>query len=280
MKKKYYFKQNEEIYDDKGFCYSPYYSTQKSDEYFESLLKNFKESKYFKKLEISKINCVSVIFQDLFWIYSFNFIKYKKLIERAKDLQFKFIKSPKNFDYYSNGYEKFKKFESGEDLSIKSLIKFIFGINKKFLSKINILLFIFFNLIKNNKNKVWIFPELVYHKNFKLFNLKKNPNLIILNSKSFYNISNTYKFSTKNINHSIYIEIKKRLSNRLLWYLAIKLLKPKKIILQDNLFNDWSIFLAAKQLDVPSIGITHGLMTKYHKNIIGSDLFNNIEILK
>ena len=101
-----------------------------------------------------------------------------------------------------------------------------------------------------------------------------------MNSKSFYNISSTYKFNTKNINHSIYLEIKTRLSNYSLWRLAIKLLKPKKILLQDNLFNDWSIFLASKQLGVPCIGVTHGLMTKYHKNIIGSDLFKNIEILK
>ena len=278
--KKFYFKQNEEIYDDKGNCYSPHYSTEKTDKYFENLLENFIKSEYFKKVNIGKINCISVIFQDLFWIYSFNFIKYKNLIEKVRDSNIKFIKNPKNFDYYSNGYEKFKKFKNGNNLSFRSILIFFYGLSKKFLSKINILLFIFSNLVKNNRNKIWISPDLVYHENFKLFNLKDKSNLIIMNSKSFYNISSTYKFSTKNINHSIYLEIITRLSNYSLWRLAIKLLKPKKILLQDNLFNDWSIFLASKQSGVQCIGVTHGLMTKYHKNIIGSDLIKNIEILK
>ena len=278
--KKYYFKQNEEIYDDKGSFYRPHYSTDKTDKLFHNLLENFIKSEYFQKVQFGKINCVSVILQDLFWIYSFNLIKYEKIINKYKNCEIKFVKSPANFDYYSNGYEKFKKFEKGLKLNSKNIVIFIYGFFEKYISKINILKFILLNLIKNNKNKVWVFPDLVYHKNFKLFNIKDNANVIILDRKLFYTINNIFKFGNKNINHSIYIEIKNRLSNLLLWRLAIKLLNPKKIILQDNLFNDWSIFLASRQLEIFNIGITHGLITKYHKNIIGSDLLKNIEILK
>ena len=56
---------------------------------------------------------------------------------------------------------------------------------------------------------------------------KDNANVIILDRKLFYTINNIFKFGNKNINHSIYIEIKNRLSNLLLWRLAIKLLNPK-----------------------------------------------------
>lgn len=279
--KKYYFNQNEVIYDNKGHFYNPHYSTKETDKYFEILLEDFIKSKYFKKVEFGKINCVSIILQDLFWQYSFNCIKYKELIQKLGKLDVQFIKSPKNMDNYSNGYEKLKKFESGFKLfSLKNIFTFFNGFINRFFSKINILIFIFINLFRNNKNKVWIFPDLIYHNNFDLGEIKNYKNVLILNQNLFYHSINKFKFSVKNLNHSLYLEVNKRLSNYKLWILAIKLLKPKKIILQDNLFNDWSIFLASKQLRIPTVGVTHGMISKYHKNIIGSDFLKNVEILK
>ena len=74
----YYFKQNEVITDEDNNIYNPNYSTKDSDFYFENILKDFVSSKFASKVYFNKINCLPVILQDLFWIYSFNFTKYKE----------------------------------------------------------------------------------------------------------------------------------------------------------------------------------------------------------
>ena len=53
------------------------------------------------------------------------------------------------------------------------------------------------------------------------------------------------------------------------------MLKPKKIIMLDNLYNDSSILIAAKKLNIKTIGISHGPFYKCTKYLIGEKYLYN-----
>ena len=55
----------------------------------------------------------------------------------------------------------------------------------------------------------------------------------------------------------------------------MKLLKPKKIISLDNLFDSYSLLLSAKHLKIQIVGVSHGLVSYWHRGIMGSKHFNN-----
>ena len=62
--------------------YKPEYSLKKADNLSKKILKGFNKNKKNKQTTKLGYDCISAIFQDLFWQYSFNYIKYKVLIKR------------------------------------------------------------------------------------------------------------------------------------------------------------------------------------------------------
>jgi hypothetical protein len=279
-KKSFFYRQNEEVIFDDNKLFKPKYSTEEAEIVYEDVIKDFKSSKYFKKLENSGINIFSVIYQDLFWHYCFNFVKYRKIFSEhnVKDINFS---SKLRYDNLSKGINKVLKYLEPNKItyvSLRALFKYFY---LKFISCLSIINFVLKNVFKKKFNKIWIYPDLYYHNNFKFLKSKilSDQNCIVINQNCFL-APEPIKFFFKNLNHSIYKECKMRLKNYFLWSLIIYILRPKKIILQDNLFNDYSILLAAKKYKIPTVGVTHGLMTKFHKGNIGSKETKGINLLK
>ena len=59
--------------------YKPNCSVKKADILSKKILKKINKDKNYNTNKLG-YNCISAIFQDLFWQYSFNYIKYKNFI--------------------------------------------------------------------------------------------------------------------------------------------------------------------------------------------------------
>jgi hypothetical protein len=282
MEKKFFYtyNQDEKIIFDDGKEQAPFYSTYEAEKLYEKIIRSFKLSKYFNKLFIKKINIFSVIFQDLYWHYCFNFIKYENIFnkENLKNLE---LKQHKNFDNISMGMNRVLNYLIPSKINFKNIKKFLKNILVSILARLSILIFLIKNLLKGNTNKIWVYPDLFFHNNFKFFNnsIIKQDNLIVIDQNCFLS-PNSLKFKSDNLNHALFLECRYRVKNYFIWNIVISILKPKKIILQDNLFNDFSLLLSAKIKKIDVVGVTHGLMTRFHKGNIGSKQFENINILK
>ncbi|WP_415278426.1 hypothetical protein ABXT72_00670 [Candidatus Pelagibacter sp. Uisw_094] len=280
MKNKFFFyQQNEDICFEDGTKISPVYSTIDAEKLFEKVILNFKNSKYFHKLNKKNINVISIIYQDLFWHYCFNLIKYNKVAQDSKSI---LIEDQKiKYDNLTRGLERYSSFVNSASFSFSSFKLLLKNVIKNFISKFYILRFLLKNILKKNFHKVWVYPDLAHHNNFDFFkNLNSNnKDLIVIDPQCFL-ATKSIKFFIKNLDHSIFQECQQRLKNYFFWTSAISLLKPKKIILQDNLFNDFSILLAAKHKNIKTLGVIHGLMTRFHKGNIGSQTLKDTNILK
>ena len=250
--------------------YKPEYSLKKADNLSKKILKGFNKNKKNKQTTKLGYDCISAIFQDLFWQYSFNYIKYKVLIKRF-GLNLKVNnKQKKNFFMFS-GYERIQSFLMNKKTILSKIVFFL----KVFL----FIFWVFYQFIRGNKKKVIV--QKTFFKNFRFnFSHKLKKNFIILNYflASPFNSPLNEK-SKHNINETIILETERRIRFYKLWWFAFKILKPKKIILLDNLFEDYGILLAAKSLNIKIVGITHGVVSKYHKGNIGYNFFNK-NILK
>ena len=245
--------------------YKPHYSLKKSNLFSIDLLNNFSK-KYEKKITKENYNLISVIFQDFYWQYSFNFIKYKNFIKKYGS---KLPIELQNNRQLFNGYSRFQSFLFSST-SVKIKIANFFKI-------IYLYSWTIFNVFLGNKQKIIVSKDLI--KNYRYTFFKKNiqtDDLLVLNIK----LPNTKKFSSKNIDEAIMNNIDIRTQNLHHWKYVFKFLKPKKIILMDNLDKDYSILLASKLLNIETIGVTHGIVAKYHKWLYGYPFIKNKNILK
>lgn len=251
------------IFKNKKF--KPYYNLKKSDLFTSNLLFRFNK-KNEKKITKYNYNLISIIFQDIYWQYSFNFFKYKNFIKKYGS------RVPINLQknkYLFNGYLRFQSFLFPR-FSLKFKIKNHLKIYYLFFWTI-------LNFILGNKKKIIVSNEFL--KNYRYDFFKKNINtndILILNIK----LANTKNFFSKNINQAIMNNIDSRISYFNIWKFVFKLLKPSKIILMDNLDKDYSILLASKLLNIETIGVTHGVVAKYHKWLYGYSFLKKKNILK
>ncbi len=58
------------------------------------------------------------------------------------------------------------------------------------------------------------------------------------------------------------------------------MLRPKRIIVNDNLYDDYALLLAAKIAGVETIGVSHGMVSKYHRGQFGSRHVSRDKLLK
>ena len=259
--------ENEDI-KYKNKIYKPKYSVKEADNLSKKILKKIYKSK--KKNQTSKLgyDCISVIFQDLFWQYSFNYIKYKDFI-RKFGLNLK-VKN-KNKLFLFSGYLRIQNF-----LMVRKtlLSKAIF-----FFKVIFFIFWVFYHYLIGNTKKTIV--KKTFFKNFRFnFSHKVEKNFLILNYfLAFPFDSSSIKMNQLNIDEAVILETQRRVKFFKLWRFAFSILKPKKIILLDNLFDDYGILLAAKSLNIKTVGITHGVVSKYHKNNIGYSFLNK-DILK
>ena len=102
----------------------------------------------------------------------------------------------------------------------------------------------------------------------------------IISSSNYLEILNTFSSPTglSHKRHGWYDGIKKEIIRRIagykFWLLAIKLLKPKKIILRDDLDHFQGVLLAAKINNIEVVGIQHGSFSKFHSNLCGPRIFS------
>lgn len=248
--------------------YEPKYSVKKAESLSKIILKKIHNNK--KKIQTKKngFNCISVIFQDLFWQYSFNYIKYKGFIKKFGINQK--VKKKDNL-FLLSGYKRIQDFLM---VRINFLSKVFF-----FIKLIFFLFWIFYQYLIGNTKKVIV--QKTFFNNFRFsFGHKVKKNFLTLNYfLAFPFNSPVKKINELDIDKYIILETQRRIRSFKIWQFAFKTLKPKKIILLDNLFYDYGILLAAKSLNIKTIGITHGVVSKYHKGNFGYSFLKK-DILK
>ena len=82
----------------------------------------------------------------------------------------------------------------------------------------------------------------------------------------------SFRFKNYNIEKALISDAEAKIKNYKKWIFAIKILKPKKIILTDNLYDNFSLLLAAKITKTNCVAISHSTTLRNHMNIIGSNL--------
>ena len=251
--------------------FPPNYNTTKSYELFEEIINNYL-TKNIGKNKITKegFNLLPVIYEDLHWQYCFNYIKYREPIDKY-GLAIKTIKSK---EFKVNGYDRVKNIFIGD--SWKMFVKI--GIKK-----IIFICWVFMCFFKGKIGKVWvdnfILEDFRYDllQDRKQFPIEEENILIILNRfTNFFSI----KRNSSNIEEYIENEIQRKTGCYRWWLFAINILKPKRIIVKDNLHIHYSILLAAKLKKVEIIGISHGSASFWHRGQFGSKHVSNGNQLK
>lgn len=253
-----YFDAEKIFYKNKIF--SPVYSVRKSFLLFKkiiiSILIKKKNQKY---IFIDRFNILSIALEDFFWNYCFQFTKYKNFfLKNGNNIKISEKKSILNFNI--DGYSSVRNYLNGNF----NLINF-FKFN---LKKILFIFWLFYNFFIN-RNKIWI--DKSFLKDFRYKNFKINDDNILIIPFSL----NAFKFKNNNINEALIADAKKKIKNYKIWIFAIKLLKPKKIILTDNLYDNFSLLLAAKLLKVKCVAICHSVNIRFHMNVFGTRLISN-----
>lgn len=247
-----------------GKLYNPNYNLKLSEKLLIRIIKNFRKNKKKKDYHYNSFNCLNIVFQDLFWQYCVNYIKYSVLIKKIGI--FKKVNDKKKIFLFS-GYLRIKKYFINNLTFKQKLISILKIIYLYFWTFKNLLLF--------NSNKIWVTKELFENFRFDLKN-KINEDFLIIN----FGLGILYSNNSRNIEDAMQYHLYSKLDKMKHWLFSISLLKPKKIILLDNLHNDYSILLAAKKKNIRCIGISHGVTSKYHKGIFGIKGFDNSKILK
>lgn len=168
-------------------------------------------------------------------------------------------------NYQIDGYGRVKNYLYG-DLSIGNIVKY-------FLKKINFYLWIISNY-PFNKGKLWI--DRRFQNDFRYEDLKKNKS----NSITLPYSLQIFRKKTLKVEEALISDAIAKTINFKRWMLAIKTLKPSKIILTDNLYDNFSLLLAAKITKTRCEAICHSPTIRYHMNIFGTKLIHKNEILK
>ena len=254
---------NEIIYFKKK-KYFPHYSTKESYHLFKKVINKINKNKLLKKkLFINGYNIISIALEDFFWQYCFQFTKYKYFIKKhGTSLNTEKV-NDKN--YLLNGYQRVKYYVNGDEnflnffKSTSKYIAFIFWFSYSFIF---------------NKNKIWIDKSFLKNLRYKNFIIKNKSKYLVI-PFAF----ESHKTRSKNIEDAFIKDAKKKIGQYKKWIFAIKYLYPKKILLSDNAYNNFSILLAAKIMGTKCEAICHSVNIKYHMNTMGTDIIQNKNLL-
>jgi len=256
--KKIIFSDDENIFY-KNRIILPVYSVRKSFILFEKIISSIlKKKNNHKYIFIDKFNILSIGLEDFFWQYCYQFIKYKNFFLKNK-FNLKVSRSINLRNSKIDGYGRVKNYLYGNF----NLINFF----KFYLKKILFIFWLFYNFL-TNRNKIWI--DKSFLKDFRYQNFKINTENILILPFSL----EAFKFKSNNINEAFIADSKKKIQNYKIWKFAIKLLRPKKIVLADNLYDNFSLLLAAKLLKVKSVAVCHSVNIRFHMNIFGTKLIS------
>lgn len=125
-----------------------------------------------------------------------------------------------------------------------------------------------------NKNKIWI--DRSFTSDFRY------QNLTIFDEKTItlpYSLQ-TLRSKNKNIKQAFIDDANAKIKHYKFWIFAINLLKPRKIFLRDNLYDNYSLLLAAKITRTECNAISHSPTCRYHMNTFGTSKLINEKNLK
>lgn len=261
-KKFKYFDNENIIYNDKIFY--PVYSANISFKLFKNvILKILSNPKKKKKIYIEGYNILTIALEDFYWQYCFQITKYQKFIKK-KGIELKPKLSRKNNVYQIDGYGRVKNYLDGNK-NLKNIVNFFFR-------KTYFFYWVFKNFIFNKK-KIWVDRSFINDMRYKSFSTPENNimipySLMSLKKKTYY------------IQDALIENAKSKIKNYKFWVFAIKLLKPKKILLKDNLYDNYSLLLAAKITNTDCEAISHSPTCRFHMNTFGLNIFKNNEVIK
>lgn len=239
----------------KNKVYLPRYSIKRTEKIFKDHMTNFFKSKNYNGTIVDGYHTIMHSWPYFYWFYFFPRAAYPAFFE--------------NFNFKVD----WKKYSINSKNFFLSEYFFLKTYNGNTL-RLYLKYFIFYLLIIINwplkKNKIWVFND--FRENYRFHFFKKNSTNDLFFFK--YRFPGTKDLSldinkavcqySQNINYSVN-----------LWCWAFKMLKPKKIIMLDNLYNDSSILIAAKKLNIKTIGISHGPFYKCTKYLIGEKYLYN-----
>jgi len=231
--------------------YLPHYSMKEAEKRFEELCEEIVKSGRLKKLQKKGFCLIQCVLEELFWDYCFNIVKYKEFInEHGLDVKVRVA------SYWKiNGLLRVKRWFEPDGI-IETI--------KTYLRIPIFILYICFTFLYGKKNRVWVDAAL---KDFRYSKLQiPDSAFIILNRLSCVW---GRKKAANNILDAIEGIINKKTCMWWLWVIAIKLLKPTKIIVKDNLFPNSALLVAAKITGCEIIGVAHGSIPKYCKGMYG-----------
>ena len=270
MKFKDFKKRNPITYfDDERMLFNnkiiyPNYSTKNSFKLFNKVLKKILCDRFKNKfLLIKNYNILSIALEDFFWQFCFQYIKYKKFIDQ-RGIGLKVIKCSKKNYYNIDGYGRVKDYLNG-NVNLINIIKF-------FIKNCYFYFWIFKNL-PFNRGKIWI--DRRFKKDYRFKNLKKNISQSIVLPYSIQ----SFRGKNLKIEDALIEDAIAKTKNYSKWIFAIKILKPSKIITSDNLYDNYSLLLAAKIKKIKCEAICHSPTVRYHMNNFGSKFFKKKELL-
>tara|TARA_A100001015_G_scaffold33276_1_gene36913 strand:+ start:3533 stop:4903 length:1371 start_codon:yes stop_codon:yes gene_type:complete len=243
----------------------PNYSSIKSFAIFKKvILKILNNPNKKKNIYVEGYNILTIALEDFYWQFCFQYIKYKKFFDKEG-----FCLKPKlpfNKKIYKiDGYGRVKTYFEGN----KTLMNFLNVEIRK--------IFFCFWILKNlffNKNKIWI--DRSFLKDMRYKNLLFDPKRVITIP---YSLTSMRK-KINNIEDALIEDAKSKIKNYKFWLFAINFLKPSKIILRDNLYDNYSLLLAAKISNTECEAISHSPTCRFHMNTFGLKYFKENEILK
>jgi hypothetical protein len=243
----------------------PKFSIKNTNLFHKRIITKYFKSDSYKYSIVDGYHTIHHVMPFVYWGYCFCKISYSGF---AKKFRFKnkyyFNKKLNHNNQYIENFINFFHYEKNLKQRIKHFLKYIF-----------FNFWIILNLFKN-KNKIWVFIDFKndYRFNF-LDKIKDKKNILFFQ----YRFSGKF-YKSLLINKIIFNYFKMITSSTRLWKRAFKILKPKKIIILDNLYDDASILIAAKAMNIETIGISHGPFFKCTKYLMGEKFLKNKKTLK
>ena len=245
--------------------FNPSYSRKQSLKLFNKVLKKIlANNKQKKKFFIKNYNILSIALEDFYWQYCFQYTKYQKFINK-NGLDLNVVKNTGINNYTIDGYGRVKEYIGG-NVTFLNILKF-------FIKKCYFFIWILLNT-PFNKGKVWI--DRRFQTDFRYKDLKKFGSKSLVLPYSLQSIRN----KNSNVEEALICDAVSKTKNFKKWMLAIKILKPSKILVTDNLYDNFSLLLAAKLSNTRCEAICHSPTIRNHMNIFGTKLIRRNETLK